>query len=65
MKDLDNKKAYKIIKYMLNEDVFLQAVKWNPIVWNDIENHFPHLKYIEEPGNCLTWLKKTHPQYFI
>jgi hypothetical protein len=65
MKSKFIRKPQDILDDMLKVESFQMQEKWNPNLWGDLEYHFPEIKHIKRPENCLMWLKNNKPQYFI
>jgi hypothetical protein len=65
MKSKFIRKPQDILGNLIFFDEFRMQEKWNSNLWGDLEYHFPELKHIKDPKNCLIWLKKNKPQYFI
>ena len=59
------RKSQDILDDMFKLGLFEMQEKWNSRNWRALEYHFPEIKHIQRPENCLEWLKKNHPQYFI
>ena len=59
------RKPQDILGDMLGYGSFKMQEKWNAENWRGLEYHFPEIKHIEKPKNCLAWLKNNKPQYFI